>query len=235
MLKPNDIHEASFVKAVFGGYDMQSVDDFLDQVAGDYQTIYNENLNLKQKLRLLVQKLEEYRTKEDSLNQAQLQAAAIIADAERKAAQTILSAAPVAPAVPVEPVAAPVEAAPVVDKAAYDAAVAEQEKRVENAKLVAENFISVMQTSISKHLDLLEELKSMPLEAKPAPYDYESEADPTPAAPAAAAEEDPVDEIARNVARFFGDEPANPDETKVMPKAKHFENLQFGKNYDPRA
>ena len=233
MLKPNDIHEASFVKAVFGGYDMQSVDDFLDQVAGDYQTIYTENTNLKQKLRLLVQKLEEYRAKEDALNQAQVQAAAIIADAERKAAQTILNAAPAVPVAAVE--TAPVEAAPaapVVDKTAYDAAVAEQEKRVENAKLVAENFISVMQTSISKHLDLLEELKSMPLEEKPAPYDYESEADP---APTEAADADPVDEIARNVARFFGDEPADPDETKVMPKAKHFENLQFGKNYDPKA
>ena len=58
MLKPNDIHEASFVKAVFGGYDMQSVDDFLDHVASDYQTLYNENTNLKQKLRMLVQNLE---------------------------------------------------------------------------------------------------------------------------------------------------------------------------------
>jgi len=228
MLKPNDIQESSFVKAVFGGYDMQSVDEFLDQVAEDYQTLYNENTNLKQKLRLLVQKLEEYRAKEDALNQAQVQAAAIVADAERKAAQTILAAAPAA-------AAEAAESAPAVDKAAYDAAVADQEKRVENAKLVAENFISVMQTTIGKHLDLLEELKTMQLEEKPArPYDYESEADPVPAEEVKA-EQDLVDEIAQNVSRFFGDEPADPDETKVMPKARHFENLQFGKNYDPRA
>lgn len=228
MLKPNDIQQAAFVKAVFGGYDMQSVDEFLDQVGADYQTLFDENNNLKQKLRLLVQKLEEYRAKEDAINQAQVQAAAIIADAERKAAQTILNAAPAAPAVPAEP------AAPVVDKAAYDAAVADQEKRVENAKLVAENFISVMQKSIGKHLDLLEELKTMALAEKPArPYDYESEADPAEAVQSA--ESDLVEEIANNVSRFYADEPANPDETKVMPKGKRFEDLQFGPNYDPRA
>ena len=233
MLKPNDIHEISFVKAVFGGYDMQSVDDFLDQVAVDYQTIYNENVNLKQKLRLLVQKLEEYRGKEDALNQAQVQAAAILADAERKAAQTILAAAPAAPVAAPAAEAAP--AAPVVDKASYDAAVAEQEQRVENAKLVAENFISVMQSSIGKHLDLLEELKAaLPAEKPARPYDYESEADPIPEK-AAKTEQELVDEIAQNVSRFFGDEPADLEETKVMPKARHFENLQFGKNYDPRA
>ncbi len=227
MLKPNDIREAAFVKAVFGGYDMQSVDEFLDQVGEDFSALYNENNNLKQKLRLLVQKLEEYRAKEDAINQAQLQAAAIVADAERKAAQTILSAAPAAPA------AAPAAAAPAVDKAAYDAAVADQEKRVENAKLVAENFISVMKTTIGKHLDLLEELKTMELSAPAAkPYDYESEADQTPVE---APQVDPVEEIARNIERFYGDAPADPDETKVMPKGHHFENLQFGKNYDPRA
>ena len=48
-------------------------------------------------------------------------------------------------------------------------------------------------------------------------------------------EQELVDEIAQNVSRFFGDEPADLEETKVIPKARHFENLQFGKNYDPRA
>lgn len=226
MLKPTDIQQVAFVKAVFGGYDMQSVDEFLDQVGRDYQALTTENSNLKQKLRLLVQKLEEYRAREDAINQAQVQAAAIIADAERKAAQSILNAAPVTEAAP-----APAAEA-VVDHAAYDAAVAQQEQRVANARLLADNFIAVMHDSITKHLTLLDELKTqvVPTEGAKRPYDYESEADP-----AAEAAADPADEIARNVSRFYGDEPASPDETKVIPRGRRFEDLQFGPNYNPRA
>lgn len=35
MITPQDIRDKTFEKAIFGGYDMGSVDDFLDKVAGD--------------------------------------------------------------------------------------------------------------------------------------------------------------------------------------------------------
>ena len=36
MFTPQQIEEHSFVKAVFGGYDMQSVNDFLTPLVEDY-------------------------------------------------------------------------------------------------------------------------------------------------------------------------------------------------------
>ena len=47
MLTPQDITNQAFQKAVFGGYDMASVDDFLDQLTEDYTALYKENAILK--------------------------------------------------------------------------------------------------------------------------------------------------------------------------------------------
>ena len=60
MLTPQDIQEAGFSRAVFGGYDVASVDDFLEPLTQDYVTLYKENAVLKSKMRLLVDKLEYY-------------------------------------------------------------------------------------------------------------------------------------------------------------------------------
>ena len=59
MFTPQEIQEKTFVKAVFGGYDMQTVDEFLEPLAEDYITLYKENAVLKSKMKVLVEKLEE--------------------------------------------------------------------------------------------------------------------------------------------------------------------------------
>ncbi|HIR65227.1 MAG TPA: DivIVA domain-containing protein [Candidatus Faecousia gallistercoris] len=74
MFTPQQLEQISFDKAVFGGYDMQSVDEFLEPLLEDYETLYKENATLKSKMRVLVEKLEEYRQNEGSV-QAALQAA----------------------------------------------------------------------------------------------------------------------------------------------------------------
>jgi len=74
MLTPQDISEKAFVKAVFGGYDMEGVDDFLEAIAADYNSLYKENAILKGKLKVLVEKVEEYRTTEDAMRMALLTA-----------------------------------------------------------------------------------------------------------------------------------------------------------------
>ncbi|MBQ1703720.1 MAG: DivIVA domain-containing protein, partial [Oscillospiraceae bacterium] len=61
MLTPQNIQEQEFNKAVFGGYDMGAVDDFLETVSADYTALYKENAVLKGKLKVLVDKVEEYR------------------------------------------------------------------------------------------------------------------------------------------------------------------------------
>lgn len=74
MLTPQNIQEQEFNKAVFGGYDMAAVDDFLETVCEDYTTLYKENAVLKGKLKVLVDKVEEYRSTEDSMRMALLTA-----------------------------------------------------------------------------------------------------------------------------------------------------------------
>jgi len=74
MLTPKDIQDVGFAKSVFGGYDMESVDDFLDIVAADYAKLYKDNAVLKSKIKVLVDKIEEYRQTEDSMRMALLTA-----------------------------------------------------------------------------------------------------------------------------------------------------------------
>ena len=67
MFTPQQIEEQTFSKAVFGGYDMQQVDDFLEPLTEDYIALYKENSVLKSKMKVLVNKLEEYRAQEADL------------------------------------------------------------------------------------------------------------------------------------------------------------------------
>ena len=74
MLTPQDIQSKEFTKAVFGGYDMAAVDDFLEELTENYSTLYKDNAVLKGKLKVLVEKVEEYRSTEDAMRMALLTA-----------------------------------------------------------------------------------------------------------------------------------------------------------------
>ena len=74
MLTPQDIQSKEFTKAVFGGYDMASVDDFLEELLESYSALYKDNGVLKGKLKVLVEKVEEYRSTEDAMRMALLTA-----------------------------------------------------------------------------------------------------------------------------------------------------------------
>jgi cell division initiation protein len=74
MLTPQDITEKLFNKAVFGGYDMTEVDEFFETVSADYTSLFKENAILKGKLKVLVEKVEEYRSTEDAMRMALLTA-----------------------------------------------------------------------------------------------------------------------------------------------------------------
>ena len=43
MFTPQQIEQISFSKATFGGYDIDSVDEFLEPLTEDYITLYKEN------------------------------------------------------------------------------------------------------------------------------------------------------------------------------------------------
>lgn len=74
MLTPQEVAQRSFGKASFGGYNMAMVDDFLDELTADYETLFNENAILKQKLGVLSGKIREYQSTEESMRKAFLAA-----------------------------------------------------------------------------------------------------------------------------------------------------------------
>ena len=49
MFTPQEIDQIAFSRVAFGGYDMQSVDEFLEPLTEDYVTLYKENALLKSK------------------------------------------------------------------------------------------------------------------------------------------------------------------------------------------
>ena len=67
MLTPQEVSTHAFSKAVMGGYNMAMVDEFLDELTDDYTALYKENAALKAKLKVLVEKVEDYRATEDSM------------------------------------------------------------------------------------------------------------------------------------------------------------------------
>lgn len=96
MLTPQELQNKKFEKAVFGGYDMSQVDDFLDSIIGDYTDIYKENITLKSKMKVLVDKIEEYRSVDDEIRKmlytAQTKSKEMIANAEKEANDIINTA-----------------------------------------------------------------------------------------------------------------------------------------------
>ena len=104
MITAQDIREKTFEKSRMNGYDMASVDDFLEEVAEDISNSQKENAVLKSKMKVLVDKIEEYRANEEALNlailsaqklavqiesEARQRAAAMIEDAERQVKERV--------------------------------------------------------------------------------------------------------------------------------------------------
>lgn len=72
MLTPQEVKDKKFEKAVFGGYEVNAIDEFLDAVTEDYTALFKENATLKSKLKVLVDKIEEYRSVDDEMRKALL-------------------------------------------------------------------------------------------------------------------------------------------------------------------
>lgn len=87
MLTPQEVSERAFQKASFGGYNMSQVDEFLDILTGDYSALYSENAVLKSKMKVLVDKVEEYRSTEEAMRKALMTAQRMADDLVREAEQ----------------------------------------------------------------------------------------------------------------------------------------------------
>ena len=98
MFTPQEVSDKVFPKASFGGggYSMSAVDEFLDALTEDYTTLFKENVTLKAKLKVLAEKVEEYRSTEDAMRQtlltAQKMAAKLVQEAQAEKDQMLADA-----------------------------------------------------------------------------------------------------------------------------------------------
>ena len=229
MFTPQQIDQISFRRATFGGYDIDSVDEFLEPLTEDYSTLYKENALLKSKLRVIVTKLEEYRKNEasmkDAIVNAQKTCDMMVRDAETKCAQMLKDA----------------NLAAMENAKNADALIAAENARVEEARRVAAARIEDLQNQIRGCIHALDRIKeaNRPAVGAPAASEESELALPLTKAGTSESKADAVaSEIAASLEALVGTtedsapkaEPRHPTSDSTTSK---FANLQFGRNYDP--
>lgn len=155
MLTPQEAREkATFEKAVFGGYSMNTVDDFVSPLLDDYAALYKDNAVLKSKMKVLVERLETYRTREESMNKALLAAQKtadeLVQEAERKCAQMI----------------ADTEESLRQRNMDLKQELAAEAERVSRARKTANAYISEIQEQVQECYDKLEAIKQLAISPK---------------------------------------------------------------------
>lgn len=233
MLTPQEVASHAFSKATFNGYNMSQVDEFLDTLTEDYTALYKENAVLKSKMKVLVDKIEEYRATEDAMRSAlltaQKMANSMVAEAEEKKRQLLRDA----------------EHSAAARASELRRQIAEEEKRLAEAKRSTTSFTTQMKELIAHEIQFLTGLPQM--EPESAPPQAEAEA-PPPAEDvkqraqeieqsiqAALKEEEQLDEVAKADTKDIGDVLQKIQEAVEQEGAEADEgdrvDLQFGKNY----
>jgi cell division initiation protein len=70
MITPLDIENKTFSKQVVNGYSTQEVQEFMSELLRDYEKIYKENIEYKDKISVLNQGIQHYKSIEDTLQNA---------------------------------------------------------------------------------------------------------------------------------------------------------------------
>lgn len=86
MLTPLDIENKKFSKQMVNGYNVDEVDDFLDELTADYEKLYKESTESKEKIEELTNSIEKYKNIEVTL-QSTLMMAQTTADEVKNVAQ----------------------------------------------------------------------------------------------------------------------------------------------------
>ena len=225
MLTPQEVSGRAFTKAAFGGYNMAMVDEFLDELTDDYTSLYKENAALKAKLKVLVDKVEEYRATEDSMRAAlltaQRMAKTMVEEAEEKKKALLAGAEDEARA----------------KIGALQEQIAEEQRRLNAAKAATADFVQKTREVAQAQLALLDRVPDM------TPEQIADDADKAaqPEADVAAIEEKilsafrPAEEAAPAEAPEPEEEkPVEPDDSPFVETASRsirLDDLKFGRNY----
>lgn len=151
MMTPQEIHERSedLSRAIFGGYTVSSVDSLLETIQEEYDALYKENLTLQGKLKILVEKLEDYRAQEETIKRtllkAQNAADDLMASAERKSAKMISDT----------------EEKMRQRSLELGEEVAAEERRVDRMKTAVAQYMTDLQAKLQGQMTELEHIKQM--------------------------------------------------------------------------
>ncbi len=74
MITPLDIENKKFSKQMMNGYNVEEVDEFLDELTTDYEKAYKQSTEFKNRVEELEQSLVHYKTIEDTLQNTLLMA-----------------------------------------------------------------------------------------------------------------------------------------------------------------
>ncbi len=143
MLTVQEIQAISFEKAVFGGYDMKGVDEFIEQITETIAALQKENATLKSKMKVLVDKIEEYRSVEDGMRRALVSAQNIAQETLEKSkteAEQLLTTAKT-------------EAETRIEN--YRMQIASESKRLEEAKAKNAKFVAQLSAVYEEQLKSL--------------------------------------------------------------------------------
>lgn len=233
MLTPQEVSTHAFAKAVMGGYNMAMVDEFLDELTDDYTALYKENAALKAKMKVLVEKVEDYRATEDSMRAtlltAQKMADSIVHEAEAKRDE-ILSQA---------------QADAKTRIGQLQQEQEEAEARLRQGQLDLARFIAASRQVCQQELELLEHLPDLQVDVPTAPAEPAVEEeieervlstfDQEPAAQeqATKAEETTAEEQPAAPAQDYPEgDPFSQEETVSEPTRRiNLSDLKFGRNY----
>lgn len=226
MFTPQEVRERpeTFEKAVFGGYSMSSVDDFLAQLSEDYAALYKENAVLKSKMKVLVEQMEKYHSQEESLNKAilaaQKTADEMVVDAERKCAKMMSDT----------------EQALRQRNQDLKLELAAEAERVARAKKTAAAFVEEVENQVHQSLSQLERIRQLTISTKASSKAAEAAAKSEPPAepkkkaqfqdPALQSPEDVSRQIEENLDRILSQQAnESPDQnpmevTRVIPTAQ---------------
>ena len=237
MLTPQEVSGRAFSKAAFGGYNMAMVDEFLDEVTDDYTALYKENAALKAKLKVLVDKVEEYRATEDSMRAAlltaQRMASTMVEEAEEKKKSMLAGAEDEARA----------------KIGALQGEIELEQRKLNAAKAATADFLQKTRELAQAQLALIERAPDLTPEEivgdKTAEQKAETDVNaieerilaafrPTEAAPEEAVPEAAPAEENAVKAEEAKAEPLEPDDSPFVETASHairLDDLKFGRNY----
>ncbi len=95
MFTPDEIRQTTFEK-VMRGYRAEDVESFMERIADEFEALENEKKDLEEKLYLLAEKVEQYKSEEESIKitliNAQRLGESIVSDARVKADNVIREA-----------------------------------------------------------------------------------------------------------------------------------------------